>query len=455
MKKTKTLLVSRIARISDKNIYGFSNLPYTKIILLYTWKKSEVPTRLPKNIEIFKCPTFTEINKQINIIFETHVEYLILPDFFWDSYSKYNIKIYNKTFWTEVNSKIFKEKDKMREFLWEFAHKKHARMTYKDLLNTSYESLSTDIWDNFIVKPINASSSTNTFKITWEDNYNDIKSKLSKTYEYIVEEYIWWNLFSLDFFFESWKMYLLVLAREVAMIELSDKEKFSNKFIEKYWEELKKHFNFILPLSYHIDFSKLSQTELDFLEKVRQKLDEVWYKWIIHLEYKYDSKTKQIWFLEWWARFGWYRKIFVKEIYHTDHARLPYYLLIDKDYSRFTKLKWNIFKFKEKEYDLNFVRVKTNFIDTRNYISILKKSWDIFHNSFSWFLKNYYENKFWIKIKKIDFFVKYDKNYNFSPFYKNNNTKFDYILELDDSNFKLFKTKKFKIIEDVFFHDYN
>ncbi|USN58219.1 MAG: hypothetical protein H6767_08080 [Candidatus Peribacteria bacterium] len=169
-------------------------------------------------------------------------------------------------------------------------------------------------------------------------------------------------------------MYLLVLAREVVMIELSDKNKFSEAFLRKYGEELQKHFNFILPLSYHIDFSKLSSTEIAFLEQIGNRLREIEYRGVIHLEYKYDPATKQIGFIEWGARYGGYRKIFIKEIYHTDILRVPYYLLVEKDTSRFKKLKGEVYCFKEKEPNLNFVRVKTNFIDTTYQAKILNKS---------------------------------------------------------------------------------
>lgn len=452
MKKIKTLLVSMKIKLSKDDIYTFSKLQYSKIVILYTG--NIVINNSYSNIEIITCIWNVDLKNEISELFKKYSDYLILPNFAWDDYSKYAISIFNKSYKTKVNSKIFKEKDIMTNFLWEIASKKYVKLTYKELITKNYDYFEENVWKDFIIKPTNASSSTNTFKVINSDELENIKIKLSKTYDYIIEEYIWWDLFSLDFFFDWENIFLLVFAREIPMIELSDKNKFSSKFIEKYWEELKKHFNFILPLSYHIDFSKISVLELKFLEKLRLKLSGIWYRGVIHLEYKYDSKTKQIWFIEWWARYGWYRKIFMKEIYHTDYLRLPYNLLVDKDYSKFSNIKWNIYKFKEKEYNLNFVRVKTNFIDRVDYISILKKSWDIFKNSFNDFLKDYYKNKFWINVKKIDFFVNADKNNNFYPFYKNNETKFDYILELNDENFSIFKKKKFKIIEEFFFHDY-
>ncbi len=453
MKKTKTLLIFKISNLKKEKIYHISKLPYTKIVLLYSWKDKQI--KLPPNLSIEKYSNLIEIRTKINKIFKENPEYKILPNFGGDLYSKYSIKIFNKTFWTKVNSKIFKEKDEMTKFLWEIASKKYLCHEIKDLVKQNYEEIKNKLGENFIIKPINAASSVNTFKIRNNEDFENIKPRLSRKYNYIMEEYIWWNLFSLDFFFDWENMFLLVLVREIAMIELSDKNKFSNDFLEKYGDELNKYFNFILPLTYPVNVSKLSITELNFLEKIRKQLHKISYRWVIHLEYKYDSKTKKNWFVEWWARYWWYRKIFIKHIYNTDTNRLAYNLLLEDNQSKFTKIKPHIYKFREKEYNVNFVRVKTNFITNINYIEILKKSWNILEGNFSNFLKDYYKSKFSISVKKIIFFVKYSDNYDFKPFYKDNKTNFDYILQLDDENFSIFRKKKFKIIEKVFFHNYN
>ncbi|USN58220.1 MAG: hypothetical protein H6767_08085 [Candidatus Peribacteria bacterium] len=50
--------------------------------------------------------------------------------------------------------------------------------------------------------------------------------------------------------------------------------------------------------------------------------------------------------------------------------------------------------------------------------------------------------------------MKTSDEYTLHPFYKDSTTKFDYILELNDENFAIFRKKKFQIIEQVFFHDY-
>jgi hypothetical protein len=70
------------------------------------------------------------------------------------------------------------------------------------------------------------------------------------------------------------------------------------------------------------------------------------------------------------------------------------------------------------------------------------------------YILKYFKEKFWVDILNINFIIRSTNNYNFYPFYKNNNTRFDYFIELNDENLTIFKKKKFKIIEDVFFHDY-
>lgn len=451
----KTLLITRSTNISRDVILAYESLPYAKVVVLYMGNKDISQAKKSKKIEIISCKNLTLMNSEINKVYHEHPEYIILPDFSWDAFSKYAIKVYNKTYGTKIDAKIFKEKDAMMKFVWNVGEKNYIRTTHKNLIHSEYRDLEETIGGSFIVKPTNASASRCTFKVTSEEDFKNIIPKLSRSFDYMVEEYIDWELYSVDVFVDGENMFLLTYAREIAMIELSDKKKFSKEFLEKYGEELEKHFNFHLPIAYHLDFSTLSKMELWLLEQLRLSLDKVDYRWVIHLEYKYDKKAKKIGFLEWWARYGGYRKIFIKEIYNTDIQRIPYYLLVEKDTSRFQKLNWKIYAFKEQEHNLNFVRVKTNFTQTTNYITILKKTGNIFELSFQNFLKDYYKENFWIKIKKIDFYVKYSKWYNFFPFYKDATTKLDYILELDDDNFERFKKKKFKIIEKTFFHDYS
>jgi len=442
------------ANLTRDSLLQYSNLPYTKVCILYTGKKDITEKKIHSKLEIIAVNHGNDLTRKMKQVFDIYMEFIIIPHFSGDDNSRYAIKVYNHTFGTKIDAKIFKEKDKMQKFLWDISRKEYVKMSYRDVVHSDYQILAEQIGKQFIVKPTNASASRSAFKVQSEEDFELIKGKISRWYEYLIEEYIGGELYSMDFFMAEWKIYLLNYSREVAMIELSDKKKFSQSFLEKYGEELEKHFNFILPLAYHLDFSQLNKIELNFLEELRKKLTEIDYRGVIHLEYKYDKKLKKIWFIEWGARYWGYRGIFIKKIYNTDILKIPYYLLIEKDASRFHMLKNNILSLKEQEHNLNFVRVKTNFIETTNYISILKKTGGIFETSLSQFLREYYMRVFGIKIKNIEFYVKYSPLYNFFPFYHKQATKLDYILELDDANFELFKKKKFQIIEKTFFHDY-
>lgn len=454
MKKQKTLFVTRVGKFSPDQVLLYGNLPYTKVCLLYNGEREIDSIKLPANIIVVQYTNLNGLNRAIMSLYREYMEYMIIPYFSGDSNSKYSIKMYNKSFNTKIDPKIFKQKDAMMHFLWDIAKKEFMKVKYKDIYSHNYEDISQQLWKSFIIKPINASSSVSTFKISsWED-FSDIKRKLSRKYDYILEEYIEWELFSMDIYFDGKNAFLLSYLREIPMIELADKNKFSAGFLEEYWEEIEKHFNFIIPIRYNISINKLSTIELDFIKDITEKLNEVWYRGPMHLEYKYDKTQKKIGFIEWGARYGWKRTDWMKKIYYIDAMKIPYYLLVEKDTHRFTSLTEVIFVPKEQEGNLNIVWCKTNFIETTNYITILKKAGNILSSPFEGFLKEFYKRNFNVSIKEINFFIKYTSLYNFFPFYKNNETRFDYMLELNNENFELFKKKKFKIIEKTFFHDY-
>ena len=87
----------------------------------------------------------------------------------------------------------------------------------------------------------------------------------------MVEEYIEWELYSVDVFMDGENMFLLTYAREIAMIELADKKKFSPKFLEKYGEENSKKINMIdMEMKKSIkkinNYNKQNTNDLNFLE---------------------------------------------------------------------------------------------------------------------------------------------------------------------------------------------
>jgi hypothetical protein len=62
------------------------------------------------------------------------------------------------------------------------------------------------------------------------------------------------------------------------MIDMIESEKFSNNYIAKYNDELNKHFNFVIPIRYNLNFSKLSKKEIIFLSKIKNKLNSINFK---------------------------------------------------------------------------------------------------------------------------------------------------------------------------------
>ena len=454
MKLQKTLFLTRVGSMSQDAILRHANLPYTKIVLLYGGVKDLTQYKIPRKVEIYHYANLIEMKRFIKQAYQKYYEYRMIPYFVGDMYSKYALYAYNLSFNNKIDARIFKEKDMMMDFLGELGAKKNKKLSYSELHKSTFYELQALLGPTFILKPTNASSSTYTFKIKSQEEYAEILTKISKSYDYLVEEYIGGNLFSLDFYMDGENLYMLCFAREVAMIDLIETKKFSKDFLEKYGEDLEKHFNFVLPIRYNVDFTKISKIEISFFEKLRKRLSEVAYRGFVHLEYKYDIKTQALGFIEWGARPGGNRPIYVKELYHTDMKKIPYYLLIEKDTSRFKALKPHMFAFKEKEDNINLVGVKTNFIKPTHYIDILSKTGDVLDISFQQFILDYFKNTFGIRVQDIRFQVKDNKHKAFLPFYMSNKTKFDYILELDDENFAMFKKKKPQIIEKVFFHNY-
>lgn len=263
MKLQKTVFLTRLGHMSQDAIDRHAALPYTKIVLLYGGVRDLTLYKLPKKVEILHYNNLVEMKRFIKQTYEKYVEYRLIPYFAGvDMYSKYAIYAYNLAFHNKIDPRIFKEKDKMIDFLGELSHKKNIKLEYKELQKTSYDALVEKLGTPFILKPTNASSSTFTFKIKSEEEYNDILQKIGKSYTYMCEQYIGGSLFSLDFFMDGKNLYMLVFAREVAMIDLIETRKFSREYMAKYGDELEKHFNFVLPIRYNIDFSKISKTEM-------------------------------------------------------------------------------------------------------------------------------------------------------------------------------------------------
>lgn len=117
MKKQKTLFVTRVGKFSPDQVLLYGNLPYTKVCLLYNGEREIDSIKLPANIIVVQYTNLNGLNRAIMSLYREYMEYMIIPYFSGDSNSKYSIKMYNKSFNTKIDPKIFKQKDAMMHFL--------------------------------------------------------------------------------------------------------------------------------------------------------------------------------------------------------------------------------------------------------------------------------------------------------------------------------------------------
>lgn len=404
-----------------------------------------------KNISINKIILKTEIKQHIDKVFDQYKDYLILPYFQWDSNTKFSIYVYNKTYKINIDPKIFRQKDKMNGFLWDIAKKESMMLSYDKVQDIDYNWVVEKLWSDFIIKPTAWASSLLAFKVKNKDEFNDVKSKIKKKYKYILEKYINWNLYSIDFFFDWKEVFLLCLAREIPFTELL--EKFSEKYLEKYHNCLSKEFLHFIPISYWLPLSKLTNTEINFIKKIWDRLKSINYIWFIHLEYKIKKKEKTIWFIEWGARLWGKRWKFIEWMHNIKAENIPNKLLIEKDSSRYKKVKWVNF-IKYRNIERNFAFIKTNVFKKTNIVDILHKIPNFLNNSFEDHIKKYLLKNWNIAVDKMEINLTTSSDHFLYPFYDRSDTKLHYLLELDDDSYKKFLSKKHKILEKLVFHDY-
>jgi len=420
--------------VKEKNIKKFNNDLSSKKIIFVPFKS--------KN----------DILKKIEEIFTKENNNLIFPFFEGDNNSKYAIKIYNQSFNTKIDPRLFKQKDAMNVFIFDDNFKKKSiKYTFSQIQNKKYEEIEQELGSCFIIKPTNAASSLLTFKIDNAKKFIQIKQKIKKKYNYILEQYLNGNLYAIDFYCDANDIFLLCFTREIPMAELL--EKFSSKYMEKYNKNLNEDFLHFLPIRYTIPLEKLNSLEKQFINCIKEKFIEKQYRGFIHLEYKISKIEKKIGFIEMGARKGWQRGTFIHKMHNLFVENLPLEILYQKDFSRFS-FKDNLYFLKNKNIDKNFIGIKTNVLQKTHIIEIFKKIPNFLNLSFAEFLQNFLWDKWKIKVKKIKFFTKYSSDYCIYPFYERNDTRFNYIIELDEYSFKRFLNKKHTILEKLVFHDY-
>ncbi len=427
------------------NIKEWLSVPYYKIYILKR-ESIEISKNLSSSnrIQIHSYSNENEIKWIIKRIIEKSPDEYLIPYFTSDRLSKYSIYTNNQYSSNEVDWRTFRYKNKMNEFIG--MNKKNLFIPHEKLSQYNYDSISKEINENiFIIKPINLSSSAGAFKITSHQDREDIKSKLLKT-DHIVEEYFWWYLHSLDFYCDGEKILLLTAVKEMPFIEILDEKRLSNSFMNTYWSEIEKHFLYFLPIRYDIPTSKLRDEEWKFLEEVGKKLISIGYKWIIHLEYKYDPNTKKVGFIERGARLGGERVNYLKKINYFDMASLLYDIH-NGDTSKRKKYKWS-YILKDSVNDLHYIWIYKNFIKKTTIGEILTNHKNFFKVSFIEHLNQYFYS-IGLEVKNLQIITTGNQK-DFYPSYEWKST-FRIFFEVDDENFKKFTKKKITILEQIVF----
>jgi hypothetical protein len=117
MKLQKTVFLTRLGHMSQDAIDRHAALPYTKIILLYGGVRDLTLYKLPRKVEILHYNNYVEMKRFIKQTYESYPEYRLIPYFIGDMYSKYALYAYNLAFHNKIDPRIFRDKDRMIEFL--------------------------------------------------------------------------------------------------------------------------------------------------------------------------------------------------------------------------------------------------------------------------------------------------------------------------------------------------
>ncbi len=445
----KTALLIYVDTLKERKVQVLLRTSFSKIIAICN--NSDISESRSKKIQIY-YRNDTSLDLIIDKVFEENTEYQILPFFRGDVNSPHSIHAFNKAYNTDVDYRVFREKDRMNDFLKDVTDKKNIRFKYYDLSKESYSDICSKIESNiFILKPLNASSSLMNFKITSEEQFNNAISKISEKYDYIIEECLTGNLYATDLFFDGESVFLLCHTREMTFAEILNK--FSKKYMDKYNEALNDNFMHFLPVRYTLDLKKIPKSAIKFIQDISKPLKEIGYRGFIHLEYKYDSETKRTGYIEWGARLGGNRSVFIEIMHNIRCEQILYDILARKDHSLFEQ-KNKLYYLKNRNHDKNIVSLKTNVLEEMYLVDLLKKHPDFLNHSFGDFLRDNFKINWKIKVDKIKFDIRTTPDHMIYPFYKKSETRFDYYMELDEDNYKQFLKSKFSIIEKLVFHDY-
>ena len=314
-----------------------------------------------------------------------------------------------KSLWQEITEikNIFISKKLQRENLLSFDKNITVNfLKFTDLSEINIDKVLKDFNFPFIIKPSSWISSAGVIKINskkelenaiclLKDTFEEIiKISKIKNYEVIIEEFIDWNMYTIDYFVDQmWKIHKSKLVRTHTL-----KEEYN---IEDFW--ITKEV-----LGTDIE-SEISEEKLNsYLEKC--------VKWcgvkntFIHHEFKltnsWELKTIE---LNW--RIWWYRLEMYKKAYNLDLIEFLFNRNIKPEFKNNYTFIW---LFQRQEIDKNLIWLDKDFINKfeklDSFYSYMIKNEFIWNKI--WFTKNWYKYFGTIRLLSNNF-NKMEQDYNF------------------------------------------
>lgn len=442
----KIWLIIKKDMFTSKDCEYFKTLLYDKIYILSNTCKN---TYIDWKVTVV---AYDDISLWLEEIYQINQgQTLLIPFFSWDRLAKYSIDVYNHTFSTNIQYARFKDKDMINDTIQSISKKKFIYYTFKELLDESYDHIVSKWLKKFIIKPQSWSSSLMTFLVENLKDFDIVKQKLSSAFNYIIEEYFEGELNSVDFYHDGENLYILAYIKESALKDLYTTHQFSDAFLNTFKKDLKL-FNFLIPVRYNESFKNITHEELTFISKIKDVLAKLPYRWYIHLEYKFDTSTNTIGFVERWARLWFKRKLFIEQVYtnHMETFNIPY-LILNKKLQWFDVSLPGVYILKENITNTNIIWMRTSFYKktSKNFTTI-----KMFEDALSRSLREYFSTTFDVHISDIQYIIIYKEWNTFYPFYQSNDTRLDYLLFFNDKDFLVVKEHIGEIVEHLVFNDF-
>jgi hypothetical protein len=198
---------------------------------------------------------------------------------------------------------------------------------------------------------------------------------------------------------------------------------------------------------YDVPYAKLHDEERKFLAKLGKKLKQWWYVWFIHLEYKFDSKNKKLWFIERWARLGWERIEWIKKLHYFDIPTLLYEIH-SGDISKWKPYKGS-YIFKNIIPNMHYVGLYQNFLE-KTHVGTVLTAYDNYVNiSYKDYMLSLI-SQYGVVPNDMKILLTHKKWY-LHPSIEGRWTRCKIYIELNDEMFLKLKKKKIDLIEQLSF----